>query len=379
MFIKHIFTFLSAIPVLVFAGPIVTCESQWPCLRFTYDSLPTQECGGECCEYQVCMILDYSGSCTKSGTVAHTCQKPDSGVCLDGGCFDGVSTAVKHIGDGYTSCQTVRPGGLAEFLVKDGDAFGACGNMAFSLLGGVPITCGTLFFKSCTGFANFGKECVWKIRVPQSCGKNGGGGGDPHFKLWNRDRYMIHGECDLVLLKSNDFALGLGFDLHIRTTIHHSYSYIEAAALQIGDSILVVSGGRFWVDSKEGSDDDLPISFSGFSLNPPYTHGTAKIYQLDLNQGDKILFRNYKHFLTVDVSGNEEDFGTSVGLLGDYETGSMIARDGETVITDADMFGLEWQVRNDEPTLFLETREPQHPVETCKMPTEAFKSRNLRE
>ncbi|KAL7564683.1 hypothetical protein ACA910_021238 [Epithemia clementina (nom. ined.)] len=382
MFIKRISSIsvlLTAAFPFVFAGPISTCMEQWPCLRFTYDPLPTNECLLDQCDYQICMILDYSGLCTKSGTLSHTCEKPDS-VCLDGGGFQqGASSVVEGIQEGYTSCQIVRPGGVAEFLVKDGDAAMGCGNMAFNLMGGVPLTCDTLGVQSCTGTGNIGKECVWRLEAPTSCGKSGGGGGDPHFKLWNRDRYMFHGECDLVLVKNDHFANGLGLDLHLRTTINTFYSFIEAAALRIGDDVLVVSFGRFWINEKEGSDDDLPVSFAGFTLQPPYAHGTSKTYALDLNRGDKILFRNYKHFLTVDVSGTAEDFGDSVGLLGNYATGDMLARDGTTIITDPYRFGQEWQVQSDEPMLFLDTREPQHPEATCKMPTVAQSERKLRD
>ncbi|KAL7561375.1 hypothetical protein ACA910_001478 [Epithemia clementina (nom. ined.)] len=381
MFIKSfssILAILATAPSIVFAAPIETCMEQWPCLRFTYDAFNPNECPGNC-EYQVCMILDFNGTCAKDGTVSHTCEKPDNGVCLDGGGFQGVSNQVAGIPNGYTTCQIVPLGGVAEFLVKDGNANMGCGEMQLSLMGGVPLTCETLGEQSCTGPGNIGKECVWRVQAPAGCGKSGGGGGDPHFKLWNSDRYMFHGECDLVLVKNDAFANGLGLDLHLRTTIHDFYSYVESAALRIGDQVLEVSGGKFWINGEEGSDDDLPTSISGFTLHPPYTQGTAQVYKVELNRGDMILFRNYKHFLTVDVSGTVEDFGDSVGLLGDYNTADMVARDGKTVIADPDVFGQEWQVRDDEPMLFLDTRAPQHPFGACKMPSIAQPERNLRD
>ena len=214
--------------------------------------------------------------------------------------------------------------------------------------------------------------------------KSGGGGGDPHFKPWNGHRFSYHGECDLVLLRSDEFADGLGLDLHVRTTIHGFYSLIEAAALRIGPSVLEVSGGLFWVNGTQGSDEQLPLSMSGFTLHPPYTQdantrGTGKVYKLDLNGGDKILFRNYKHLLTVDVSGSSQDFGNSVGLMGHYETGALLARDGETEIPEANVFGHEWQVQDHEPMLFVSSRAPQHPHDGCNMPEQTVESRHLRE
>ena len=45
-----------------------------------------------------------------------------------------------------------------------------------------------------------------------------GGGGEPHIKPWTGHRYYFMGECDTVLLASQDF------DAHIRTTIKDFYS-----------------------------------------------------------------------------------------------------------------------------------------------------------
>ncbi|KAL7561371.1 hypothetical protein ACA910_001475 [Epithemia clementina (nom. ined.)] len=375
---------LAAPSFLVAALPIETCQAQWPCLRFTHNLVETTNvCEDENCEYQVCMTLDLDGAnCNKDSgdTVSHTCEKPGTGVCLDGGGFRDVSTEINGIANGYSSCQIVPPGGVAEFLIKDGNSDMGCGSSANTLAGGVTATCEMFGSRSCTGGGNIGKECVWRIQAPTSCGHGGGGGGDPHFKLWNRTRYSYHGECDLVLVQSNAFAQGLGLDLHIRTTIHDFYSYIEAAALRIGDTVLEVSGGRFWITGVEGSDDGSSSDLSGFTLHPAYTIGKAKVYQVDLNRGDKILFRNYKHFMFVDITGNADDFADSIGLMGDYATGDMLARDGMTVITDTNAFGQEWQVRgNDEPALFHESREPQHPAATCRMPTAKMTGRNLRD
>jgi hypothetical protein len=45
----------------------------------------------------------------------------------------------------------------------------------------------------------------------------------------------------------------------------------------------------------------------------------------------------------------------------------MIARDGKTVINDANAFGQEWQLRDTEPIL-PDRSSPQHP-NVCTMPT----------
>jgi hypothetical protein len=186
--------------------------------------------------------------------------------------------------------------------------------------------------------------------------------------LWNSTQYSYHGACDLVLLDNKDFAHGLGMDIHIRTTHEAFYSYIEQTAIRIGSDILEFAGDDFYINGVQGSDSDLPTAVGGFRLKPPtYTEsGMAKHYVLDLNKGDYFHFFKYKKFMGVEVHGKSEDFGTSVGLLGDYYFSKMIARDGVTILNDVEEFGAEWQVRGDEPKLFRTLREPQHPHAMCK-------------
>jgi hypothetical protein len=201
--------------------------------------------------------------------------------------------------------------------------------------------------------------------------------------LWNATRYSYHGECDLVLVDSKDFHNGLGMDIHIRATHEAFYSYIEQAAIRIGTDTLEFAGDDFYINGVQGSDSDLPTAVGGFPLKPPtYTEaGKAKHYVLDLNQGDYILFFKYKQFMGVEVHGKARDFGTSVGLLGDYHSSKMLARDGVTVLDDVNEFGAEWQVHEDEPKLFRLLREPQHPHAVCKPVSEVTRAsrRHLRE
>jgi hypothetical protein len=60
-------------------------------------------------------------------------------------------------------------------------------------------------------------------------------------------------------------------------------------------------------------------------------------------------------------------FEGSLGLLGDWSTGSMIGRDRSTEIKDAEEYALEWQVRDTEPMLFSSARYPQFPT-VCTAP-----------
>jgi hypothetical protein len=84
--------------------------------------------------------------------------------------------------------------------------------------------------------------------------------GDPHFKTWRGQHFDYHGECDLVLLKSDKFEAGLGLDIHIRTKIRRHMSYISSAALRIGSEVLEVeSQGVYWW--KGVLNADLPAEF----------------------------------------------------------------------------------------------------------------------
>ena len=208
--------------------------------------------------------------------------------------------------------------------------------------------------------------------------KPGGGGGDPHLQLWGREKYSFHGECDLVMVHSEQFHDSQGLDLHIRTTINDYYSYIESAALRIGSSVLELEKESFLLNGAEHTTGDLPLVFGNDEYKYTLSQVTMEnknynIYKLDLGSST-IVFKFYKHFLTISIDGHEVDFGDSVGLLGDYTNGEMIGRDGR-LIHDAIDFGFEWQVHADEPRLFRDARSPQLPYEKCRMPSVARPSR----
>jgi hypothetical protein len=196
----------------------------------------------------------------------------------------------------------------------------------------------------------------------------GGGQGDPHFKTWRGHSFNYHGECDLVLLHSSEFGSGLGLDVHIRTKMRRDMSYISAAVVRMGTDILEVeSEGVYSLNGVVGA--ELPEDFSGFAFS--YTQPTDKQHVFEIYMGglERIKVKTYKDFVSVLIEqGQSKHFGDSVGLMGDFEHGRMIARDGNTVLDDANAFGQEWQVLDTEPALFQTLRLPQHPME-CTMPT----------
>jgi hypothetical protein len=195
----------------------------------------------------------------------------------------------------------------------------------------------------------------------------GGGQGDPHFKTWRGQHFDFHGECDLILLQSSTFESGLGMDVHIRTQIRNGMSFISSAALRIGTDVLeVASQGVYYLNGVAGA--DLPAEFSGLAFS--HTEPTNKQHVFDVHIGGRehIKIKTYKDFVSVLVEmGHKKHFGDSVGLMGDFEMGQMIARDGNTVLNDWNAFGQEWQVLETEPKLFQTVRFPQHP-HVCTMP-----------
>jgi hypothetical protein len=197
-----------------------------------------------------------------------------------------------------------------------------------------------------------------------------GGFGEPHFKTWRGHRFDYHGECDLVLLRSNTFASGKGIEIIIRTKIAHprAYSYIASAVLKIGTDILQVDGfGVYYFNGKEAA--ELPDNVAGFPLAYTQTEKKRHIFDLRLNDHDHhhILLREFKGFISVNVDQVGEYFYDCTGLLGSFETGEMLARDGATIMKDDPVaFGQEWQVRDTEDMHFQTARFPQYP-ESCLM------------
>mmetsp|Transcript_40 Transcript_40/g.66 ORF Transcript_40/g.66 Transcript_40/m.66 type:complete len:454 (+) Transcript_40:355-1716(+) len=378
------------------------CKRQNPCLDFNvtllqegdedYDVCPT-------CTYKVCMTIDQDDeSCKKShpDEFSHTCEK-DEATCIQTKGFTFATEVTEDTGDlyhGYTQCQLVPPNGVAEFLLKDGvlkdgetcnsndmtsdyyfearpveygltDVTASCEDSPYP--GNNANDCNPAEDEcSCT---SSGGECLWKIKVPG--GQNSGCGGDPHFKRWGKERSSFHGECDLVLVHSEGFHRKAGFDLHARTTIDSFYSYIESAALRVGDYILELEKEQFFINDERHTKDELPLTFGGdfkYTITLIQDSKLAQKFRVDLHQDSHIDFKFYKHYLTISIDGHPKDFADATGMLGEYTTGDMYGRCGQPM-DSFEEYGFEWQVIPDDPQLFHEARSPQMPYEKCRMPT----------
>jgi hypothetical protein len=191
--------------------------------------------------------------------------------------------------------------------------------------------------------------------------------GDPHFKTWSGGHFDFHGECDLVLLQSEIFGSGLGLDLHIRTTARRDMAYISSAALRIGTDVLEVeSKGVYFLNGVAGADLS---EISGFPLTHTQVNDHQHEFVVDLGGRERLKIKTFKDLVSVLIEdGKGKHFGDSVGLMGDFEMGRMLARDGETVLDEPNAFGQDWQVLDAEPKLFQTNRFPQHP-NVCTMPT----------
>ena len=218
---------------------------------------------------------------------------------------------------------------------------------------------------------------------PTPCDSQSGDcGGDPHFKTWTGHKFDYHGECDLVLVKSPSFLSGLGLNVHIRTEIRGLFSFISNVAVRIGhDTLEVTKDGLYSVNGQMLSIastnavtvaqiSGLPVKY--YSMEKLELSEKKHRFTIDLGTDMGFIhIKSFKDFLYVHMSDvTEEHFGDSVGLLGDFSTGTMLARDQTTVMhNDPDAFGQEWQVMDGEPQLFSIARTPQYPEKCLAPPT----------
>lgn len=179
--------------------------------------------------------------------------------------------------------------------------------------------------------------------------------------------------------------------IHIRTKQVRWWSFVESAVVQIGNETLEVRGGLstsdYWINGvlqpKLIYSGVLPITIAGHHIRYRVLSDIKFQYKIFLNgqQGngaEAIVLRSVKDWMKIDLQNHsKKNFGSSVGILGNYETGQKLARDGVSLLDSTDAFGLEWQVRDDEPMLFHVVEAPQYPKQ-CKMPS-ASQSRRLGE
>jgi hypothetical protein len=201
-------------------------------------------------------------------------------------------------------------------------------------------------------------------------------GGDPHFVTWSGKKFDYHGVCDLVLVNQPSFDDGQGLRVHIRTKSVKYFSFIETVAVQIGSDTLVFSNDL----DKYTINGSLPSKIQKNFLGGFEVKQFKSAIHISLDKKirgnskahiDLFHRKNGFPYVVFDGKMSPELFDGSEGLLGDWTTGRMIGRDGqtefETINGSATDYALEWQVRDTEPMLFSSARHPQFPF-SCTPP-----------
>lgn len=206
--------------------------------------------------------------------------------------------------------------------------------------------------------------------------------GDPHFRTWGGEWFDFQGECDLNFVHAPSFGKGLGLDIHVRTKIRSDFSYIEAAAIKIGDDVFELGGwGEYLINGVDAAKSDKPQELSSFPITHETIDEATHIYHIFIGEHQSLEVKSYKDYVSVKFeNANSEEFGDSTGILGDFVSGKRFGRDGTTVISDDIDYGMEWQVRHDtEGQLFQSTDlVPQYP-QKCNMPPMTAEGRRLAE
>ena len=156
--------------------------------------------------------------------------------------------------------------------------------------------------------------------------------------------------------------------MHVRTTIRYDYSYIESAALSLGDDILEVSSwGEYSLNQVEAA-TLTGATIGGYPVYWRQKDVKTHIFDIVVGQAENVTIVTFKDMVSVRFTGSEARFGDSVGIMGSFD-GILLARDGTSVMLPNNDFGQEWQVRGDEPKLFRTVRAPQAPLEKCRLPS----------
>jgi len=203
--------------------------------------------------------------------------------------------------------------------------------------------------------------------------------GDPHIKTWDGELFDFHGVCDLVLVSNPGFDNGVGLDIHIRTKKTREWSYVDSAAVRIGDNILEVRGGKksaLWINGIQGNGKTDELTISDYSIKHQHINENSEKFVIDLGDDECIIFKTWNSFVSIKIENpKQNNFVGSVGLMGSFPTGLKIGREN-SIIDDINTFGQEWQVLSTEKNLFHDIEGPQHP-QHCEIPSSAEMRRRL--
>lgn len=201
--------------------------------------------------------------------------------------------------------------------------------------------------------------------------------GDPHLKSWTGEYFDYHGVCDLTLMHAPKFDGILDMDVQIRTQQRYDYSFVEAAALRIGDDILEVAAwGDYALNGVEGAltTQGGISTFGGYPVVHTQVNEKKHVYNVVIGEHTNITISSMKDWVNVAIFGAHPDqFGSISGLMGTWD-GKLLARDGTDLRNDVNAFGSDWQVQPSEGNLFRSAREPQYPKQ-CVLPAKTTQAK----
>jgi len=273
--------------------------------------------------------------------------------------------------------------GSVDFLFS-GELVGGAGNEGNFVLNGVLITCNNE-----AQYMKTNAHTTESYSLYEMCGSvpgptppttpPTGAYGDPHIKTWDGEVFDFHGVCDLVLVSNPGFDNGVGLDIHIRTKKTREWSYVDSAAVRIGDNILEVRGGKksaLWINGIQGNGKTDELTISDYSIKHQHINENSEKFVIDLGDDECIIFKTWNSFVSIKIENpKQNNFVGSVGLMGSFPTGLKIGREN-SIIDDINTFGQEWQVLSTEKNLFHDIEGPQHP-QHCEIPSSAEMRRRL--
>ena len=115
----------------------------------------------------------------------------------------------------------------------------------------------------------------------------------------------------MMLLKSNSFGKGLGLQVQIRTTGRRAYSYIESAAIRIGDDTLEVGswGDYFFNGVARASPKDM--AFAGlYRIEQRAVSNKQQRFEISLGpNNEKMIVSTMKDMVNVRVEKASAETG----------------------------------------------------------------------
>jgi len=170
----------------------------------------------------------------------------------------------------------------------------------------------------------------------------------------------------------DDFHDSHHLDYHFhdsRAKARFEYTYIQSAAIMIGDDILEVSSyGDYLLNGVSHVDLPIKIGAEKYSLTKVAKNDHDVTFNIEVSENDHIQVKAFKDLVSVRFIGAEEEqFYDVVGIMGNFQNGTRLSRDGLRVIEDDNEFGQEWMVRpGQDPKLFH--FQPTH-THQCLMPS----------